>query len=339
MWDTALNQWADTVEWTLKRASAQAIKTQTARQLKTFQIELQEDAEYDGYLAFKRIGRLSLTLVGYGAEVTVDAGQLGQFSLLQWPLTGSYLLKVGMRELHVNRQVAHLIPARVPLRLEISRDCLMLIVRMSAQGARELGLEGGPTNAPAQELSEALGFPIDLSSKSGASLKHVLSYLLEEGFTADMLANDRALGRFAESLYLGALKGALNDVTGLNPSKKAAPYLPKPPSYLARAEAYLLDHMVDPVSITDTARAAGVSTSALKLAFGKYHGMPPLAWLKTKRLDRAFEDLSKPQTISESVTEVGLKWGFFHLGRFSKDYAARFGESPRHTKQRARAAT
>jgi AraC-like DNA-binding protein len=48
------------------------------------------------------------------------------------------------------------------------------------------------------------------------------------------------------------------------------------------------------------------------------------------RLRRAHEDLlqAPPGT---RVTDVALRWGLGHLGRFSRDYLEAFGESPSET--------
>ena len=57
--------------------------------------------------------------------------------------------------------------------------------------------------------------------------------------------------------------------------------------------------------------------------------------LRQARLARARRDLLEglPGT---TVTQTALQWGFQHLGRFSGEYARRFGESPSDTLRRAR---
>ena len=55
--------------------------------------------------------------------------------------------------------------------------------------------------------------------------------------------------------------------------------------------------------------------------------------LKTTRLDGARSELLKADSDSVSVTDIALKWGCQHLGRFSVEYKQRFGESPSATLQ------
>ncbi len=35
-----------------------------------------------------------------------------------------------------------------------------------------------------------------------------------------------------------------------------------------------------------------------------------------------------------SITETAMEWGFYHLGRFSRQYKRMFGELPTETKKR-----
>ena len=49
--------------------------------------------------------------------------------------------------------------------------------------------------------------------------------------------------------------------------------------------------------------------------------------------DRCRHDLQNAMP-GESVTDIAERWNFNHLGRFSADYRARFGELPSATLQR-----
>ena len=67
--------------------------------------------------------------------------------------------------------------------------------------------------------------------------------------------------------------------------------------------------------------------NALYAGFKRHRGCTPLQFLKGIRLDRVRDQLltEPPGT---TVKEIALRWGFSHLGRFSGDYARRFGETP-----------
>ncbi|MEM1021780.1 MAG: AraC family transcriptional regulator [Sphingomonadales bacterium] len=317
--------WVNHIPWAVRSPNVSRVQTQVGRFLKTFRIEPKPEQRYDARVANTRVGKLDLTLVGYGGDITIKAGQLGHFSILQWPLAGHYDLMVDGRSVRIGCQEAHLIAPGVPVQLRFSADCLMLVIRLSAQSARALG---GELDAAAAHLTEkeALGIILDLQEGSGVSLKRLLSYLCEEAFTGSLLKGQTDAPRHAEDLFFATLSNALR--------------LPKPgavlkPRSVLRAEKFMLAHMAEPIGLADVARASGVSASRLTQQFRKIHALPPMKWWRLRRLDRAFDDLSSPLDAS-SVTDVGLSWGFSHLGRFSSAYKSRFGETPKQTLQRTR---
>lgn len=330
------SEWLKDVAWQVRSADAQLVQAQVARHLKSFSIHRKAGARYQGHVAHTKVGRLELTLIGYGAEVEIDAGQLGSFSILQWPITGHYVLHVGPRSLSVTQDIAHVIPSGVPVRMVFSPDCLLLVVRMSAQGARALGAEIDASDALARNASEALGLPVSLIGGAGATLERTLNFLAQESFCGALLSKERAAGRLAEDLYLAALKQALNATPSAQPPTQATANA-APPLYVARAQTFLLNHLTDQITLKDVAAASGVSASVLNRAFRQHCALSPMAWWRMKRLDRAYEDLNKAGITGQSVTDIGFTWGFYHLGRFASAYARRFGETPRQTRQRARA--
>lgn len=56
------------------------------------------------------------------------------------------------------------------------------------------------------------------------------------------------------------------------------------------------------------------------------------------RLDRCRWQLMSVEKQEDSITDIAMRWGFNHLGRFSAMYKKRFGESPRQTEIRVRSA-
>jgi transcriptional regulator GlxA family with amidase domain len=85
------------------------------------------------------------------------------------------------------------------------------------------------------------------------------------------------------------------------------------------------------------ARAAGLSARSLTRGFQQLRGHSPMTALRHSRLERVRMDLMRGAA-GGTVTEAAVRWGFFHLGRFSSLYAARFGELPSVTRRRAVAA-
>ena len=79
---------------------------------------------------------------------------------------------------------------------------------------------------------------------------------------------------------------------------------------------------------------AGVSTRALQTSFRRFRDTTPMAYLRLIRLELARAELAKAGQQGGSVATVANAFSFGHLGRFARDYYARFGELPSHTLQR-----
>lgn len=98
---------------------------------------------------------------------------------------------------------------------------------------------------------------------------------------------------------------------------------------LARAEAFLLEHVAEDLLVTDIATAAEMSVRGLQAAFQRAHGTSPLSYLRRIRLQMAHDLLST--AVVTSVAEAARSVGISHLGRFASNYQAEFDELPRHT--------
>jgi transcriptional regulator GlxA family with amidase domain len=86
------------------------------------------------------------------------------------------------------------------------------------------------------------------------------------------------------------------------------------------------------VSSVELATQVGVGVRALQLAFRRYRNSTPQRFVRERRLELARRRLVAG--VGSTVTDVALATGFAHLGRFSAEYRARFGESPSETRRR-----
>ena len=59
--------------------------------------------------------------------------------------------------------------------------------------------------------------------------------------------------------------------------------------------------------------------------------MSPTQYIKARRLNEARRDLVASDPSTHTVAQIALGNGMPHLGRFSVNYRAQFGESPRET--------
>jgi len=89
-------------------------------------------------------------------------------------------------------------------------------------------------------------------------------------------------------------------------------------------------------SVNEVAAQLRRSTRTLEYSFDHVAGVPPSKYLKCLRLCCARRDLK--DSAEASVTAVAVKWGFWHLGRFSIAYREMFGELPSQTRGKRRPA-
>lgn len=105
-----------------------------------------------------------------------------------------------------------------------------------------------------------------------------------------------------------------------------------------RAEQLILAELDAPQSAETLARAVGVSARSLFRGFQQLRGYGPMEAVRRARLRRVRLDLLTAVP-HERVTDAAMRWGFFHLGRFSRLYSEHFGELPSETRRRSRSAT
>lgn len=103
---------------------------------------------------------------------------------------------------------------------------------------------------------------------------------------------------------------------------------------LARAEEYLRAHAREPFRLSELTTATGVSQRMLEYHFRRIYGVNPNTWHRCMRLNAVHRDLQRARGTGERIGDVAMRWGFFHLGRFSEDYRRLFGERPRDTLMR-----
>jgi len=98
-----------------------------------------------------------------------------------------------------------------------------------------------------------------------------------------------------------------------------------------RACQFVDTHLRAPIALMDLCTAAGVSTRALEYGFRDFYGLGPMAYVRNLRLCRVRHDLLDPNRDDHSVSGAARRWSFTHMGQFSHDYRALFGEMPSMT--------
>jgi AraC-like DNA-binding protein len=104
------------------------------------------------------------------------------------------------------------------------------------------------------------------------------------------------------------------------------------PARMARlTRDYIEEHYRETVRLEDLCSMAGVSARTLQRCFSEYFDQTITGYMKTVRLDTARRELLISCPSLTSVAKVAMRHGNTHLGRFSVNYRARYGESPKET--------
>jgi AraC family transcriptional regulator, ethanolamine operon transcriptional activator len=103
---------------------------------------------------------------------------------------------------------------------------------------------------------------------------------------------------------------------------------------MARSEEYLRANLSEVFSLSDFAAATGASPRMLEHHFRRIYGVTPHAWYRSMKLNGVRRDLKKARNTGERISDIAMRWGFLHFGRFSKEYRWLFGERPRDTLRR-----
>jgi AraC-like DNA-binding protein/TolB-like protein len=107
------------------------------------------------------------------------------------------------------------------------------------------------------------------------------------------------------------------------------------PQHVKRAIAYMRANMEGRITLPGLASACGVSERTLLRQFQQFVGLAPLAYLRRLRLNAAKSELASIQN-NDAISDIAMRCGFSHLGRFATEYRRLFGETPSTTRRRGR---
>ncbi|MFF1447406.1 AraC family transcriptional regulator [Streptomyces sp. NPDC058274] len=270
-------------------------------------------------------GDMTLYHLAYGAEVEIRPVPQHGLYLIHIPLAGRSSLVVDGEPVAAAQDVVS--PGQ---RLEIRRshDIDMRIL--------------GIPRPVLEKAVELRGIPVDRGvpvrftpsidnrcpgSRAWLRTLHAYAEALESGLLARSPLGTR---HFEQLLTHGLLD---SQPSSLSESLRRSARHAALPSALRRAMTYCEEHAGEPLSTADIALASRLSVPALRAAFRAHLGTTPLMYLRRVRLDHAHRDLL---AIAEgradgTVTDVALRWGFVHLGRFAAFYKATYGNAPSRT--------
>ncbi len=267
--------------------------------------------------------RLSLNYIEYGARTLIAPGELDDFYLLQIPLEGGAEITNGRETYLSTPDRAAILNPHLPTRMTWEEGTRQVLVKISRRAMQDhlAGLLGGPSDRP-------LTFDgrLDLREGPGAGLRRLVMWLVAEADAGGSPIGSGLMARQIESTILSGLLEARHDHQSQIARVRSAPR----PRHLRIAEGFIEANLDQAITLEDVANAAGISPRGLQMAFRQHRGTTPLSFWREARLARAHADLlaAPPGT---RVTDIAMRWGFTHFGRFSELYRARFGLCPRDT--------
>ncbi|MBB4841859.1 AraC-like DNA-binding protein [Paucibacter oligotrophus] len=268
------------------------------------------------------LGLLSMSRLRYGATVDILPGPLERFYLIQIPLQGRAEIASGGCDFLSDEACASLLSPQPDLRMRWHAGNEQLLLRIEACAVQRFAQSwcGQPTlSAPVfapqlrldalPALQDALLSLFDFAAATQEAERYPLSAL-----------------QLQHRLIAALLAGQAHDHSPLLRGSGA----PLAPRSVRLVEEFLLAHCHEALSPAQLAAVAGVSVRSLFLGFQRYRGVSPMRMLRELRLRHAHDDLLRAEPDSH-ITEVALRWGFYHLGRFAQEYREMFDESPRDT--------
>lgn len=195
-----------------------------------------------------------------------------------------------------------------------------------------------PRSSLENHLGELLGravaevvdfdFGLDLTTPQGSSLLNAVQFLAAElnrpGGLADMPLAREQLEAYVMTQLLHA--GRHQFTAALDAPADIVRY-----GRLAPVVEYMRGNADQPLTPHELARVGCMSVRTLHASFQQVFGESPMSYLRTLRLDHVRGELLRSDSAVVRVTEVAMRWGFFHQSRFAQQYRDRFGELPSTT--------
>jgi AraC-like DNA-binding protein len=103
------------------------------------------------------------------------------------------------------------------------------------------------------------------------------------------------------------------------------------PQIVERVDAFLHEHIDEPISLARLCELTGVSERSLRNACHAICGTSPKRYLTRRRMEAVRRALVAADPSACTVTRIATDYGFFELGRFAAVYTRLFGERPSDT--------
>lgn len=268
---------------------------------------------------------VSLNYIRYGADVTIEPGELTDFYLVQLPIRGGAEIANGRQSLMSTPDLASLLNPDRHTKMRWRAGCEQILLQIGRRYLQSVAerMAGMPL---AQVRFEA---GLDLTQPAVADWGRRFRGLYKAADVGDVF------GRGQDSVQRILEEGLVASLLASQPNT-ASPLLDRrdpgaTPAVLKRAIALMRDRFRDEISLLDISAHAGTTPRNLQILFKREFGAGPIQLLNDLRLAYA-RHLLLTDANARPIAEIADASGHRHLGRFSVGYKKRFGESPRDTR-------
>lgn len=271
--------------------------------------------------------RLSLNYIRYGADVTIDPGELSEFYLIQIPIAGTAQVRNGIRSVYSTRSVGVVLNPDRHTTMRWHEGCEQVLVQIEKSYMRDIAVRMTGVDVNSIRFSPGL----DLNHESIASWAWRLRALFgaAEAGQAFHGSDLQQQSQLEEALVMSLLEVQPSTVSHFLGERRSG----ASPAILKRALSLINEQFGQDISLLDISAFAGTTPRNLQILFKRELGCTPMEKLRDVRLNFA-RHLLVSSGKHQSVADIAEKSGHRHAGRFSLAYKACFGESPKETQRR-----
>eukprot|EP00903_Cladosiphon_okamuranus_P001972 g1970.t1 len=268
---------------------------------------------------------VSLNYIRYGADVTIEPGELTDFFLVQMPLRGSAEIANGRQSVLSTPQLASLLNPDRHTKMRWHAGCEQVLLQIE-RGFLQAVAERMAGMALARVRFEA---GLDLRRPAVAGWSSRIRSLVKAAEAGDAFdcRQEHHQSLLEEALVASLLTCQANTASAVLERRDPVTR----PAVLKRAVALIRERLHEDIGLLDISAHAGTTPRNLQLLFKREYGTGPVQLLHDMRLSYA-RHLLLTEGSKRSIADISEASGHRHFGRFSVGYKKRFGESPKDTR-------
>ncbi|WP_434050876.1 MAG: AraC family transcriptional regulator [Roseibium sp.] len=271
--------------------------------------------------------RVSLNYIRYGADVTIDPGELSDFYLIQIPIAGRADVRNGTRSVCSTPSMGVVLNPDRHTTMRWRAGCEQVLVQIERPYVAEIATRMTGLGVSAIRFHPGL----DMKRTAVAVWAKRLRGLFGAAAGGHVFRDPKCLqqGQLEEALVTSLLEAQPNTMSHfVNETPTGAA-----PAAVKRALTLINERFDQDISLLDICAFARTTPRNLQILFKRELGCSPMEHLQDVRLNFA-RHLLLADNGNRSVSEIAERSGHRHAGRFSQAYKARFGEVPRETLRR-----